>query len=406
MPDEPEDRPSRPDLKAVGAAPDQDEADTTVGGDGAADSAGDLAVDAGQEAGGDEASEQRSSDEHASPDDDSSDGASSEDAPDDDGSGGGVNPTAQAAIDLATGAASSMVGVANHLARSRRWMVRDTPNGDRLRTEIARFAAVLPGLVERAPKSSEEWAPTAEALGVGAAEALARGDNLEAWDLLWTGQREAIDGLRPEEVRAAGTATLDAARGLLEPAAVTAAKKELAGVEEASVRDARSKVREARLLVDRLSLDVYRRLHQEARRISAFSMLTVLFLLAGAFATLVGIPAGSDGDALSGASAYLTVVTFGAAGAVISLVLPWREKRPRPALLDFVNAVDLMILRISMGAAFALIFVAVMQAGVQDVVQIDGAQAYPWALAAGFSERLLDRRLEGLDAEARDLDSH
>jgi hypothetical protein len=317
-----------------------------------------------------------------------------------------VNPTAQAAMNMAAGAASSLKNVANDLARSRRWMVRDTPNGNRLRADIARFAAELPGLVTRAGKGSQQWAPTAEALAVGAAEALGRGDNMEAWSLLWAGEREAIDGLRPEEVRAAGVATLDGARMLLEAGAVSVTKKELAGLDEASTRQARTKLREARLLVDRLSLDVYRRLHQEARRISAFSMLTVVFLLAGAAATLVGIPAGSDGDALSGASAYLTVVTFGAAGAVISLVLPWREEHARPALLDFVNPVDLMVLRIAMGAAFALIFVAVMQAGVQGVVQIEGAQAYPWALAAGFCERLLDKRLAALDAEARDLDSH
>jgi len=317
-----------------------------------------------------------------------------------------VNPTAQAAMNMAAGAGAALKGVANDLARSRRWMVRDTPNGNRLRADIARFAAELPGLVNRAGKGSESWAPTAEALAVGAAEALGRGDNIEAWSLLWAGEREVIDGLRIEEVRATGVATLDGARSLLEPGAVTAVKKDLAGLEQASSRDARSKLREARLLVDRLSLEVYQRLHQEARRISGFSMLTVAFLLAGAVATLAGIPAGTDGDALSGASAYLTVVTFGAAGAVISLVLPWREKHARPALLDFVNPVDLMVLRIAMGAAFALIFVAVMQAGVQGVVQIDGAQAYPWALAAGFSERLLDKRLEGLDAEARDLDAH
>jgi hypothetical protein len=314
--------------------------------------------------------------------------------------------TAQVAAQLATDAASSLKGVAANLARSRRWMVRDTPNGDRLRSDIARFVAELPGLTRRAGKQGEAWAPTAEALAVGASEALGRGDNLEAWDLLWAGEREAIDGLRPEEVRASSATTLDRAKALLEPAVATAAEKELAAIEKSTVKEARTHLREGRLLVDRLSLDVYRRLHQEARRISGLSMLAVGFLLAGAVATLAGIPSSSDGGALSGASAYLTVVTFGAAGAVISLILPWREKIARPVLVDFVNPVDLMVLRIALGAAFALIFVAVMQADVISVVQIEGAKAYPWALAAGFSERLIDRRLVSLDEEARDLDAY
>jgi hypothetical protein len=314
--------------------------------------------------------------------------------------------TAQVAAQLATDAASSLKGVAANLARSRRWMVRDTPNGDRLRSDIARFVAELPGLTKRAGRGGESWAPTAEALAVGASEALGRGDNLEAWDMLWAGEREAIDGLRPEELRASAVTTLDRAKALLEPAVATAAEKEMAAIEQASPKDARTHLREGRLLVDRLSLEVFRRLHQEARRISGLSMLAVGFLLAGAVATLAGIPSSSAGGALSGASAYLTVITFGAAGAVISMILPWREQIARPVLVDFVNPVDLMVLRIALGAAFALIFVAVMQADVISVVQIEGAKAYPWALAAGFSERLIDRRLVSLDAEARDLDAY
>jgi hypothetical protein len=314
--------------------------------------------------------------------------------------------TAQVAAQMASDAASSLKLVAANLARSRRWMVRDTPNGDRLRTEISRFVAELPGLTRRAGKAGESWAPTAEALAVGASEALGRGDNLEAWDLLWAGEREAIDGLRPEEVRASAVTTHDRAKALLEPAAAKAADREMARIDEAPAKEARTHLREGRLLVDRLSLEVYRRLHQEARRISGLSMLTLAFLLGGAVATLAGIPAADDGGALSGASPYLSVVIFGAAGAVISMILPWREKTARPVLIDFVNQVDLMVLRISLGAAFALIFVAIMQADVLSVVQIDGAKAYPWALAAGFSERLIDRRLVSLDDEARDLDSY
>jgi len=318
-----------------------------------------------------------------------------------------ATPSGRSAIDLATGASRRLSSVAANVARSRRWMVRDTPNTDRLRSDITQFTAELPGLVERAGGTgSLVWADTAEALAVGAAEALGRGDTLEAWSLLWAAEREAIDGLRPEEVRAAADATVDGAKALLEAHAVTATKKDLTGIESASVKTARGQLREARLFVDRLSLDVYRRLHPEARRISAFALLTVAFLVAGLGATLVGIPNGGDGDALSSAGRYLTVCTFGAAGAVLSLVLPWREQRPRPALLEFVNPVDLMVLRIAMGAAVALIFVALLQAGVQEVVQVFGTQAYPWALAAGFSERLLDRRMASLDAEARDLDSH
>jgi hypothetical protein len=314
--------------------------------------------------------------------------------------------TAQVAAQLAADAASGLKNVASNLARSRRWMVRDTPNSDRLRSEISRLAAELPGLAKRAGRSGESWAPSAEALAIGASEALGRGDNLEAWDLLWAGEREAIDGLRPEEVRASAVTTLDRARALLEPAVAKAAEKELAPVESAPLKEARTHLREGRLLVDRLALEVFRHLHQEARRISGLSMLAVGFLLAGAVATLAGIPAAAGGDALSGASAYLTVVVFGAAGAVISMIVPWREKISRPVLVDFVNPVDLMVLRISLGAAFALIFVAVMQADVLSVVQIEGAKAYPWALAAGFSERLIDRRLVSLDQEARDLESY
>ena len=393
-----DDRPTRPELVAVEGPPDDagdepvDDADGADGGEDVAGPEGTAPSGSMPEAEGSEVVA-----------DAEAEAASS--APAGAQAPGGPS-TAQVAAQMASDAASSMRNVAANLARSRRWMVRDTPNGDRLRTEIARFVAELPGVTRRAGKGGESWAPTAEALAVSASEALGRGDNLEAWDLLWAGEREAIDGLRPEEVRAASVTTLDRARALLEPGVVEAAEQELAPVEGSSPKEARTHLREGRLLVDRLSVEVYRRLHQEARRISGLSMLTVAFLLGGAVATLAGIPAAADGGALSGISAYLSVVVFGAAGAVISLILPWREKTQRPALLDFVNPVDLMVLRIALGAAFGLVFVAVMQAEVLSVVQIDGAKAYPWALAAGFSERLVDRRLASLDDEARDLDSY
>ena len=58
-----------------------------------------------------------------------------------------------------------------------------------------------------------------------------------------------------------------------------------------------------------------------------------------------------------------------------------------------MHPVTLLLVRLLTGAIAAIAVVGVLQTDVQSVIAINGSEAYPVALAAGFCERLLDRRL-------------
>ena len=68
-------------------------------------------------------------------------------------------------------------------------------------------------------------------------------------------------------------------------------------------------------------------------------------------------------------------------------------------MLDFLNPLDVTFLRVVMGVGVALALVTVLQSDLQAGLDLGGVKAYPWAIAAGFSERLLDKRMLAIDDE-------
>jgi L-alanine-DL-glutamate epimerase-like enolase superfamily enzyme len=133
------------------------------------------------------------------------------------------------------------------------------------------------------------------------------------------------------------------------------------------------------------------------------SLLVIAFLVGAGLAVGTDVVDGGSGEALGSLDDFFAVIGFGACGAVVSMLVPWSGSSNRPAILDFVNPTDLTVLRVATGAALALALLVVLQ--VTDLTEVVGPQAYPWAFAAGFGERIIDKRLDAVDAAARDMEA-
>lgn len=312
----------------------------------------------------------------------------------------------QVGADAWQGAQRAGRGVADatgSLLRSRWWRVRNTPNRRRLRSEVGVFATRLEG-TERRIGQRAPWMDAADALTVGAARALKDQETIEGWSLLWAAEREGLDGLRREELVSEGEAAVAEARYVLAPEQAEGVALRVGRLDDTVLTsEMRAQVRGARDLLDRLRGEVYRRLREEGRRLSGLAVLVVAFLVAAGLAVGLGVTEGEAGEVLDSMSEFLSVAGIGACGAVLSMLVPWRLSANRPALVDFVNPTDLVALRIGTGAAMAVAVLVVLQAG--DLSGLTGAQAYPWAFAAGFGERLIDKRLASVDESARDLEA-
>ncbi|OWY62819.1 hypothetical protein B7486_56385, partial [cyanobacterium TDX16] len=306
-----------------------------------------------------------------------------------------------AAEHLAT-AGQNVSEASRTLATRRSKGVRNTPNRRRLRVELAVFSIELQAWENRTG-GRQPWMDAADTLTLGAADAVRQHETIEAWSLLWAAQREAMDGMRDEELLAEGETAVREARYLLGNQHADELAKTVHAIGDDDPPPVAARVRNVRNVLDRQRIEVYRRLREEGRRLSGLSVLIIAFLVAAGLAVGFGVVDGGEGEALGGLDDFLAVAGFGACGAVISMLIPWASTTNRPAVLDFVNPIDLTVLRVATGAALAVALVAVLQ--VVELSDIVGSQAYPWAFVAGFGERTIDKRLHAVDAAARDTEA-
>jgi hypothetical protein len=308
---------------------------------------------------------------------------------------------ATAGAGLAT-AGQNVSEASRTLAKRRSKGVRNTPNRRRLRVELAVFSIELQAWENRLG-DRRPWMDAADTLTLGAAEAVKNHETIEAWSLLWAAQREAMDGMRDEELLAEGETAVREARYLLGNQQADEMAKTVHAIGDEDPPPVAARVRNVRNVLDRHRIEVYRRLREEGRRLSGLGILVIGFLVAAGLAVGLDVVDGGSGEALGSLDDFLAVVGFGACGAVLSMLIPWASANNRPAILDFVNPIDLTVLRVATGAALAVALVAVMQ--VVELSDIVGSQAYPWAFVAGFGERLIDKRLLAVDAAARDTEA-
>jgi hypothetical protein len=281
-------------------------------------------------------------------------------------------------------------------------MARQTADEDHLRTEVNLFARDLESLTTRKGASGSPWAVAADGLLADAAQALASGEVAESWKLLLAARRRAYEGRTRDELTAEVRTVIADARAQLtaEEADAVAADLEAIGSRD-RVDVLRIRLAAAREQIDRVVVARNERFRAAAKGLVNTGVLLAALLVGGALAAWWSTSLADEGEALRNLDNYLTIGALGAMGVALSLLLPLRRAAARPAVLEFLNPLDVTFLRVVLGVGVAIAVVTVLQSDLQAGLDLGGVKAYPWAIAAGFSERLLDRRLLALDEEAR-----
>lgn len=300
----------------------------------------------------------------------------------------------------ARGAGRSLADLSARVAGSRRGMARQTADQARLRTELSLFARELDALTARTRSAEAPWAVAAGSLLADATEAFAVGELAESRRLLSAARRQSYDGRGRDELALEATAIEEAARDRL-PESDAARLAEQLGALKPS--DRLEKVR-LHLSAGREQVDEAAIAHAERARVAARGLVHIGVLLAtliagGAVAAWLSTSLADEGEALRNLDNYLTICALGGLGVALSLLLPWRRSGGRPQVLDFLNPLDVTFLRLVLGIGVAVAVVTVLQSDLQAGLDLAGVKAYPWAIAAGFSERLLDRRMAMADAD-------
>ena len=67
-----------------------------------------------------------------------------------------------------------------------------------------------------------------------------------------------------------------------------------------------------------------------------------------------------------------------------------------------MNPLQLVLLRLAFGGVVGLLLVVLLQAGVQDLVNVNARSAYFWAVLGGFSERWVDRLIDQVERSSQE----
>jgi hypothetical protein len=155
----------------------------------------------------------------------------------------------------------------------------------------------------------------------------------------------------------------------------------------------------AQLMLDENSSNVYRRLDVYGRALK-FAFAALVVILIAMYFVIRGEWLKLSGTALESTGGYIGVLVLGALGSMLSVALT-RLRAPRARLPELFESRLVDWLRPGIGAASAVALVVVIESGIQQAVLAEQRQVYVWALAAGFSERLLRRTLNSLAASAQ-----
>lgn len=307
---------------------------------------------------------------------------------------------AAAVREQARGASRSLADLSAKVAGSRRGMAHQTADQARLRTQLSLFARELEALTARTRSAGAPWAVAAESLLADATQAFVAGELAESYRLLSAARRQSYDGRGRDELGLEAAAIEDAARTHLPEAEASRLAKQLGALKPS---DRLEKVR-LHLAAAREQVDEAAIAHDERARVAARGLFHIGVLLAaliagGAVAAWLATSLADEGEALRNLDNYLTICALGGLGVALSLLLPWRRATGRAAVVDFLHPLDVTFLRLVLGIGVAVAVVTVLQSDLQAGLDLGGVKAYPWAIAAGFSERLLDRRMAMADAE-------
>ncbi|MCJ7726654.1 MAG: hypothetical protein MUP76_09750, partial [Acidimicrobiia bacterium] len=152
----------------------------------------------------------------------------------------------------------------------------------------------------------------------------------------------------------------------------------------------RSALRRAQALGDAYIDEFERLVHQKARMLGHGAMLLVGMLTVVGLAVMFDIPVDVGGTVLAGFATYVTIVGLGFVGAIVSRAIA-SDADAGYVVQSSMNPMLVHLLRIGLGGASALFVLLYLQSGIQGLIDATGINAYPFALAAGFGERIVDR---------------
>lgn len=267
--------------------------------------------------------------------------------------------------------------------RDRRPVRRPAPIAVRTMTtvDLARVDAVRGGTTALTSELLDE-----------AGRSVDRGDIGRALELVAGARRSEVDRLERAEL-------VESARSLAavaddpDVAALLEAEADRADGARGQLASIRSAVRSAIHHEGALAARGADRAAATAAAVLGAARLALVLIVLGALSAWIGVVDAGEGDALRNLDNYAAVVAWGGIGVVVSMILPFGRDSAGPAAA-FLRPSTEMAVRLVLGITCAVAAVVVLQSGVQEVLDLTEAKAYPFAIAAGFSERLLDRRFD------------
>lgn len=271
------------------------------------------------------------------------------------------------------------------LYRIRSRLSQPSPQESRLRARLAVATRELEVLAADKATRRRPWAKASAALLGDTRTALEARQIIEGWQLLRAAERHMIEGRDAEELGD----DLVAIRRRLSALAPNAAEA-LPTRRPKDPESARALTRRARAVLDAYLDELERLVHQKARMLGHAAVLLASMLIIGGALVLFDLPVDVEGTVLARFGTYTTIVGLGLAGAIVSRSIAG-ESEEGQLVQAAMNPTLIHVLRLSLGGAAALVLLLFLQSDLQGVVSAVGFNAYPFAVAAGFAERLVDR---------------
>ncbi len=275
------------------------------------------------------------------------------------------------------------------LRSARRHLARPSASEGHLRTELTITARRVESVIRAHQAHDQAWAQAATSLIHDAGCALDERRIPDGWQLVRAAQTELLDGLDYRSLE-------------VERANVTG--EALVLRDHATADDEsrlRSEVWALRHTKDNYRAELDRRLADGARGLFHRGIMLLGVLALGAFGVLMAAPSADSADALGSITAYLTIVGLAMTGAAVSHALFTSESRGAAAVTSAANPLHLVLLRLTFGGVVGLLVVVLLQADIQNLINVTALSAYPWAILGGFSERYVDRLIGRVELDAK-----
>ncbi len=159
-----------------------------------------------------------------------------------------------------------------------------------------------------------------------------------------------------------------------------------------------AQVYRARMILGEHFDNVYHKLALFASKMTFLSILLFIAIAALIVVVWLDLPSADPASALGDWKKLIVIVMLGVLGATLSVTLTVvRETGRIPQVIH--HEVEALV-RPLVGAASAAIVVIVLESGIIGITVLSGAYAYPFAIAAGFTERLVTRVMKGIESAA------